>query len=58
VYVRFDPLGAGSGHRIVLQRLINENENPYTIEVLPLTGEIRVQEGVLPPRIAEERDFD
>ncbi len=58
VYVRFDPLGAGSGHRIVLQRRINQNENPYTLEVLPLTGEIRLHEGVLPPRIAEERDFD
>jgi prepilin-type N-terminal cleavage/methylation domain-containing protein len=58
VFVRFDPLGAGSGHRIVLDRMINDQPNPYTIEVLPLTGDIRVHEGILPKRIAEERDFD
>jgi len=58
VEVHFDPLGAGAGHRIVLNRNINENDNLYTLEVFPLTGEIRLHEDELRPRIAAESDFD
>ncbi|MEW6072345.1 MAG: prepilin-type N-terminal cleavage/methylation domain-containing protein [Planctomycetota bacterium] len=58
VFVRFDPLGASSGHRIVLTHDLNGVLLTYTIDVLPLTGEIRVTEGVLPREIVEERDFD
>ena len=45
VYVRFDPLGASSAHTVVLYHELFETH--YTLEILPLTGEIRLHEGVL-----------
>ncbi len=56
VYVRFDPLGAASNHTILLEQTVFER--PYTLEVLPLTGEIRFHDGEWHRDIADERDFD
>ena len=58
VYVRFDPLGASSNHRIILQHEIAGNLHEYTLEMLPLTGEIRFLEGIVKRPPVEERDFD
>lgn len=54
-YVRFDPLGAASNHAILLRHDIFENF--FTLEVLPLTGEIRFHEGDVRREPAEENDF-
>ena len=55
VRVRFDPLGAASGHSVVL--LQPEYENYYTIEVLALTGLIHFHEGVYTRDPPEDEDF-
>jgi Tfp pilus assembly protein FimT len=56
VFVRFDPLGASSAHTIVLfHELFKAN---YTIEVLPLTGEVRVHEGLYERPLPRDGDFD
>lgn len=55
VLVRFDPLGASSGHTIVLQQEIFDRI--LTIEVLPLTGEIRFHDGYFEREPAAEEDF-
>jgi prepilin-type N-terminal cleavage/methylation domain-containing protein len=56
VYVRYDPLGASAYHVIVLYQPIFEKY--YTIEVLPLTGDIRTQVGhVVPREPPDENDF-
>lgn len=57
VFVRFDPLGAGSSHTVVLQSDLFE-DNFYTVEVLPLTGEIRFHDGAWQREPAEDKDFD
>jgi prepilin-type N-terminal cleavage/methylation domain-containing protein len=56
VKVRFDPLGASSYHTIVLRQDLFDRE--FTIEVLPLTGDIRFHEGLFEREPAEESDFD
>lgn len=55
VYVRFDPLGAASYHTVVLEQPIFERM--FTIEALPLTGEIRFHDGYFQRELAEEGDF-
>lgn len=55
VYVRFDPLGASSYHVIVLRQELFDRS--FTIEVLPITGEIRFHDGYYERDQAEERDF-
>ncbi len=55
VRVRFDPLGAASGHSVVL--LQPEYENYYTIEVLALTGLIHFHEGMYTRVPPEDVDF-
>lgn len=55
-FVRFDPLGASSGHVIVLGQ--QPDNNLYTIEVLGLTGLIHFHEGTFlrePPRDTDFR---
>jgi len=56
VYVRFDPLGASSYHRVVLHQEIFERD--FTIEALPLTGDIRFHDGVFEREAADDGDFD
>ena len=56
VEVRFDPLGTSSWHTIVLSQPLFERS--FTIEVLPLTGEIRFHDGLFERELAEERDFE
>ncbi|HED65509.1 MAG TPA: type II secretion system protein GspH [Planctomycetes bacterium] len=56
VYVRFDPLGASSYHRVVLRQEIFDRD--FTIEVLPLTGDIRFHDGVFVREIADDSDFE
>jgi Tfp pilus assembly protein FimT len=51
VFVRFDPLGAASGHIVTLEQLPYKND--YTIEVQALTGMVDYHEGNferLPPK--------
>jgi len=55
VDVPFQPLGAAAHHLIVLRQVQFERE--FTIEVLPLTGEIRMHEGLYVREAAEEGDF-
>jgi type II secretion system protein H len=55
VYVRFDPLGAASGHTIILVQ--NPYENRYTIDVQGLLGLIDYHEGVFVRQPADEDDF-
>lgn len=54
--VRFSPLGASSYHTIVLHQV--EFERLFTIELLPLTGEIRFHDGLFEREPLEEGDFD
>ena len=56
VFVRFDPLGASSAHTVVLYHAAFDST--YTIEVLPLTGEIRMHEGFYEREIPRAGDFD
>jgi len=55
VFVRFDPLGAASGHIVGLEQL--PYKNAYTIEVQALTGMIDYHEGVFERALATEDDF-
>jgi prepilin-type N-terminal cleavage/methylation domain-containing protein len=56
VFVRFSPLGASSAHSI---ELFHEfTGRTYTIEVLALTGLIRIHEGVFEREELSEEDFD
>lgn len=56
VYVRFDPLGASSAHTVQLYHPMFENI--FTIEVLPLTGEIRFHDGFFEREKPREGEFD
>lgn len=55
VYVRFDPLGASNYHCVVLYQ--EQFEREFTIEALPLTGEIRFHEGYFERELASDADF-
>ena len=55
IYVRFDPLGASSSHSIHLRQNIFDRE--FTIEVLPLTGDIRFHDGPFQRDPPEDSDF-
>jgi Tfp pilus assembly protein FimT len=55
VYVRFDPLGAASGH--VLTLVQKPYDNFYTIEVQALTGLIDYHEGQFIRLAPKESDF-
>jgi len=56
IFMRFDPLGVSSYHAIVLRQPLFDRIT--TIEVLPLTGEIRFHEGSFIREPAEEGDFE
>jgi Tfp pilus assembly protein FimT len=56
VFVRFDPLGAASAHTVVLH--YPYFDKTHTIEVLPLTGEVRYHEGLYEREIPRDGDFD
>jgi prepilin-type N-terminal cleavage/methylation domain-containing protein len=56
VFVRFDPLGASSAHTIVLYHKLFDAT--YTLEVLPLTGEVRVHDGLYERSAPRDGDFD
>jgi len=55
VYVRFDPLGASNYHTIVLYQ--KRFDRTFTIEALPLTGDIRYHTGYFQRELAEDSDF-
>jgi type II secretion system protein H len=55
VEVLFQPLGVSSHHVVVLQQ--KAFGRLFTLEVLPLTGEIRMHDGVFVRDLAEEGDF-
>ncbi len=56
VFVRFDPLGAASYHTVYLGQPLFERT--FTIEALPLTGDIRFHDGPFERDIAQQEDFD
>jgi len=56
VVVRFDPLGAASDHSITLIQM--PYENIYTIEVLALTGLIRLHDGEFVREYPKDADFN
>ena len=56
VFIRFDPLGASSYHAIVLRHA--KFERFYTIEAMPLTGDIRFHDGLFEREPAQPEDFD
>lgn len=56
VAVRFDPLGAASGHTITL--IQKPYDTYYTVEVQALTGLIEYHEGLFERAPAQESDFD
>jgi Tfp pilus assembly protein FimT len=56
VHVRFDALGASSAHTVVLHHAAFDQI--HTIEVLPLTGEIRHHDGLYERDRPREGDFD
>ena len=55
VFVRFDPLGAASGHIVTLEQ--QPYKNFYTIEVQALTGMIDYHEGTFDRQPPKEDDF-
>jgi type II secretion system protein H len=56
VYVAFDPLGGASDHSVALTQPLFENL--FTIEVLPLTGLIRMHEGYFVREEPQDGDFN
>jgi len=55
VEVYFQPLGVSSYHTIQLRQAILERD--FTLEVLPLTGEIRMHDGIFERPTVDEGDF-
>ncbi|MFN0008175.1 MAG: GspH/FimT family pseudopilin [Planctomycetota bacterium] len=55
VFVRFDPLGAASGH--IVRLVQNPYDRHYTVEVQALTGTIDYHEGVFERDPPDEGDF-
>ncbi len=56
LYVNFDPLGASSGHTVVLTQ--PNYDTHFTIEVLGLTGLIRMHSGYFTRAPAEDSNFE
>ena len=56
LFINFDPLGSSSGHTIVLTQPVYENQ--YTIEVLGLTGLIRMHSGYFTREPVDDSNFD
>jgi hypothetical protein len=56
VFVRFDALGASSAHTVVLYHKLFDAT--YTLEVLPLTGEVRVHDGLYERSVPHDGDFN
>lgn len=56
VFVRFQPLGASSSHLVVLHQPLLESY--FTIEMMPLTGDMRFHDGVFERVPADDKDFD
>lgn len=56
VFVRFDPLGAASGHTITLVQ--SPDDMYFTVDVQSLTGLIEYHEGQFVREPAKEGDFD
>ena len=55
LYVRFDPLGGSSGHTIVLYQ--PDFDNHFTIEVLALTGVVRMHSGLYQRDFVDDTNF-
>jgi prepilin-type N-terminal cleavage/methylation domain-containing protein len=55
VEVNFQPLGGSAYHVVQLRQTLFERE--FTLEVLPLTGEIRMHDGIFERDLADEGDF-
>ena len=55
VFVAFQPLGSSSHHTIVLHQ--TQFERDFTLEQLPLTGDVRMTDGYFKRDPAQEGDF-
>lgn len=55
LFISFDPLGGASGHTVVLTQPAYENH--FTIEVLGLTGLIRMHDGYFARTPADDANF-
>jgi Tfp pilus assembly protein FimT len=55
VEVYFQPLGASAYHVVQLRQALFERD--FTLEVLPLTGEIRMHDGLFERDTVDEGDF-
>ncbi len=56
VFVRFDALGTSSNHTVTLSQDIFERV--FTVEVLPLTGDIRFHTGFFERDPPKDEDFE
>lgn len=55
VEIKFQPLGASNYHTVQLAQPLLERE--FTLELLPLTGEIRMHDGIFTRPPVDEGDF-
>ncbi|MCP3917408.1 MAG: prepilin-type N-terminal cleavage/methylation domain-containing protein [bacterium] len=55
-WVRFDPLGSASDHSVILTQPAYENF--FTIEVLALTGLVRMHDGIYTREYPQDSDFE
>lgn len=55
IWVNFSPMGASSHHTIILRQ--TQFDRYFTLELLPLTGEIRMTDGQFQRDAAQEGDF-
>lgn len=56
LFISFDPLGGASGHTVVLTQPVYDNH--FTIEVLGLTGLIRMHDGYFTRTPADDANFE
>ena len=55
LYVRFDPLGASSAHSVILKQPTFDNY--FTVEVLALTGLVRMHDGFYQREFVDDNSF-
>lgn len=55
VYVRFDPLGGSTGHTVILNQ--PQYNNATTIEVMALTGQVKMHQGVFNREVVDDTSF-
>lgn len=56
VMIPYGPLGMTASHTVVLRQ--SAYDRLFTVEVMPLTGDIRFHDGIFERELVSERDFD